>query len=435
MTAYDKRPGNPEWLFEHSLQGLSIDHRDRRLVFETVYGIIRRMTTLDYIIDRYVTDDNRKTDSVLRRLLRIGLYQLLYLDRIPDHAAVNETVKLAKGSQHTKNMAGVINAVMRKFIGDKKQIVLPDPQKDIVTRLAVEFSHPRWMIERWLKPLGLAKTKQLLTFNNEKPSIFLRRTVRTMSRQQFEGDVRLLCDAACGYRDLYYRLKRSILPENIHLLQQGFCTVQAPSSGWVVAVLEPQRDEHIIDLCSAPGGKTSLIAEIIGASGTVCACEVLEKRLRKVIETAERMRLKNVYPLVCDSSHPPFTGVFDKVLLDAPCSASGVLHRHPEARWIRTGEDIARLVKVQSKLLASAVSLIEDNGIIVYATCSLEPEENEQQIEQFLKNHPQFQLDTMPGTIPERYIDNSGFLRITPYDHGMDGMFAARLRCIRHTTR
>ncbi|MBN1308318.1 MAG: 16S rRNA (cytosine(967)-C(5))-methyltransferase RsmB [Chitinispirillaceae bacterium] len=430
MTGYDRRPGNLDRLIDHALAGLHVDHRDRRLIFEIVYGIVRRRATLDYLIDCHVNDEKNRSDPLLRRILRIGLYQLLYLDRIPDHAAVNETVELAKAARLSRSFAGTANAVMRALITKKKQVEYPDPQKDLAGRLAVEFSHPKWMIERWLRRFGLSNTRALLTYNNEKPPVFLRRSLRKMTRRRFEADVRLLCERACGYRDLYYRLKKALLPENIRLIRQGFCNVQAPSSGWVVALLDVKQGDRIVDVCSAPGGKSALMAEIIGDAGTVCACEVSLQRLRMVVETTGAMNLRNIYPLVCDGTRPPFRGCFDKVLLDAPCTATGVLHRHPEARWIRTVHDITRLVKVQAMLLDAAATLVAGGGTLVYATCSLEPEENEQQIERFLADHPQFELEGCPAAIPQKFIDDRGFLSITPYAHQMDGMFAARLlRC------
>jgi len=428
MSGFDKRPANLERLVERTLSDAYVDHRDRRLIFEIVYGIVRRLGTLDYLIDSYLSDERYRNDKLLRRILRIGFYQLLYLDRVPDHASVNETVNLAKAGAQSRAFAGTVNAVMRALIKNKKQIVLPDPQKDMQQRLSVEYSHPRWLIDRWLSTFGLAKTKKILLFNNEKPSIYLRRTFRQITRQQFESDVRLLCDAASGYRDLYYRLKKNLQPENLQLIQQGLCNIQAPSSGWVVALLDVARGEHLLDMCAAPGGKSVLMAELAGDSGTVCSCEVNFNRLEKLVETATVMHLQNIYPLVADAIYPPVRGTFDKVLLDAPCTATGVLHRHPEARWIRSIDDLNRLTAVQEELLEAATKLVENDGVIVYATCSLEPEENEQQIGRFLERHPEFVLEGAPDIIPKRFIDEKGFLRITPFEHSMDGMFGARLR-------
>lgn len=428
MTNFDKRPANLERTIERTLCDVQVDHRDRRLIFEIVYGIVRRLATLDYLIDTYLTDERYRKDRLLRRILRIGFYQLLYLDRVPDHASVNETVNLAKSGEQSKAFAGTVNAVMRALIKNKKIIVLPDGKTDLSKRLAVEYSHPQWMIDRWLVHFGLAKTKKILAFNNEKPSIFLRRSMRLITRQQFESDVRLLCDVASGYRDLYYRLKKNLLPENILLINQGLCNVQAPSSGWVVALMDVARGEHLFDMCAAPGGKSVLMAELAGESGTVCACEVNYKRLEKLVETASNMRLDNIFPLAADGKDLPIHGTFDKVLLDAPCSSTGVLHRHPEARWIRTHDDLLRLAAVQEELLEAATHLVDRNGLIVYSTCSLEPEENEQQIEKFLLKHPEFTVEGCPSVVPARFVDGRGYLKITPYEHDMDGMFAVRLR-------
>lgn len=428
LTEFDKNPGNLDSIIDSQLKGTYIDHRDRRFIFEIVYGILRHQTTLDYIIDQYLSETNENKDLTLYRILRMGIYQLLYMSKVPDHAAVNESVLLAKSDQRSIRFASVINAVMRAFINNKKIVTLPDSQKDLLTRLAVEYSHPKWIVERWLNNYGLAKTKQILSFNNEKPPVYLRRKLREISRQQFEADVRTICEPATGYLNMYYKLKNSLLPESIQMIQHGLCNVQAPSSGWVVALMDIKKGEHLLDMCAAPGGKTALMSELAGESGTVCACELKWNRLASVIETTRRMNLNNVYTLLCDGIYPPFNGFFDKVLLDAPCSGTGVMHRHPESRWIRTAEDIAQIAQTQQCLLQSAAELVGVDGIIVYSTCSIEPEENHKQIEAFLQKNPSFCLDAIPETVPDRFVDDKGCLFITPFEHGMDGMFAARLK-------
>ncbi|MFP4242346.1 MAG: 16S rRNA (cytosine(967)-C(5))-methyltransferase RsmB [Chitinispirillaceae bacterium] len=424
LSDFDKNPGDLERLTDRAINK-RIEHRDRRFIFELVFGIVRNRTYIDYCINKFLTGE-KKLDT-LRRILQIGVYQILFMDRVPDHAAVNESVKLAKQNRKSAGASGVVNAVLRNIIKNKHKITLPDSQKDLLERLSVEFSHPRWMIQRWLKNFGLAKTKKILSFNNQRPSIFLRRRIRNISRQQFESDVRTICEPAGGYLNLFYKMKKPLDPENIRLLQHGYCTVQAPSSGWVVAIMDVKKSDHILDICSAPGGKTTLMAEIAGDTGTVVACDFKLARLQKVVQTTQLMNLGNVYSLVCDGANPPFTGHFDKLLLDAPCSGTGVLNRHPDGRWVRTPEDIGQILQVQRKLLSSAADLIGPDGILVYSTCSLEPEENEKQIEWFLKEYPQFRVDQSPEVIPGKFIDNDGFLRITPFEHNMDGMFGVRL--------
>jgi 16S rRNA (cytosine967-C5)-methyltransferase len=369
-----------------------------------------------------------RKEALLYRILRAGLYQLSFMDRVPDHAAVNETVKLVKSDPNIGKFTSVVNAVMRNFINDKKVIPLPDAQKDLAYRLSVEYSHPDFFVKRWIKNYGLGKTKQLLTFNNIKPAIYLRRKVRDFSRLQFEADMRTLCEPSSGFMNLYYKLKKSLLPENLRLIQHGLCTVQAPSSGWVVAMMDIHKGEKLLDLCSAPGGKTSLMAELTDEDGAVCAGEIKFNRLRMVVDAKERMHLDNIFPVLVDGNHLPFNGYFDKVLLDAPCTGTGVFNHHPEARWIRTEEDIVKMASIQGKLLKSASGTINSGGTIVYSTCSLEPEENELQVKKFLSENPSFVLDPPPSAVPGTYIDNDGFLRITPFEHSMDGIFAARLR-------
>lgn len=429
LTEYEKNPQRLEFIIENHLKRHKLDPRDRRLIFEIVYGVIRRQLTLDYIIDQYLDDEKKRTNKLCKRILRIGFYQLLYLDRIPEHAVVNEAVELAKKDKEGIKLSGIINAVLRNFINQKKKINFPSLESDLYYRLSIEFSAPEWMIKRWVKNLGLANTRKLLTFNNERPSIFLRRSLRQITKLQFETDCREICDInPTGYLDLYYRLKKNILPENIRLLKEGLCNIQSPSSGWVVAMLDIKKGDYILDLCSAPGGKSLLAAELCGDYGGVWACEINLKKIKKLKENAKRMKIENIFPLVCDSIYLPFNVLFHKILIDAPCSATGVLHRHPEARWIRSEEDLIRLSGVQSKLLDAAAEVTAPGGVIVYSTCSLEPEENEKQVEDFINRHPEFIKEPCPDIIPLRFVENDYYLKITPFEHEMDGIFAVRLK-------
>jgi 16S rRNA (cytosine967-C5)-methyltransferase len=428
LADFDDRPGDPERIADKALAHKRIEHRDRRFVFELVYGVLRNRIYLDYVIDRFIAADRKLELSALRRILQVGAYQIIFLDRVPDHAAVNEAVELAKKGRDTAKAAGMVNAILRNVIQNKFTIELPDPKADLSERLSVEFSHPKWMVERWLTRYGLTNTRKILTFNNERPSIHLRRKMHGLSRQQFEHDVRTLCEPAGGYLNLYYKMRVALDIENLRLLQNGLCTVQAPSSGWVVAMLGLQGGERVVDLCSAPGGKATLAAELVGAAGSVVACDMGRWKARLTVEAAEKLALANVRPVLCDSTRPPFNGRFDRVLLDAPCTGSGVLQRHPDGRFVRKIEDVENMRELQSRLLDSAADLVDDGGIIVYSTCSLEAEENERQVESFLASHPNFILDPPPDFIPAKFIDNSDCLRITPFEHGMDGMFAARFR-------
>jgi 16S rRNA (cytosine967-C5)-methyltransferase len=428
LVALHKRPGVLDTAIERELSHNVIDHRDTRFVFEIVYGVTRRKLTLDYVLSQFVEDPAVLQDPVVTSILEIGAYQILYMDRVPDHASVNESVNLTRIARSTQHFSGLVNGTLRNLIKNRKHIKMPDPHKDLKVRLSVEFSHPEWMIKRWLDRLGLSKTKLLLSFNNEKPDLFLRRKLRGLSRQQFETEMHDLCDGASGYLNLFYRLRKPVPPELIPLFKEGECTVQAPSSGWIVALLDIAQGERVGDLCCAPGGKSALSAEITGSAGRVIACEIRRNRMQLAVETFRRMHLSNILPVMCNGTALPFKGTLGKVLLDAPCSGTGVLHRHPEGRWTKTEQDLLRLSLAQKGLLHSASTLLAPGGILVYSTCSLEPEENENVVAAFLGEHPGFVLDHPPDAIPASYVSGDGFVKISPYEHKLDGMFGARLR-------
>ena len=430
LAEFDREPGDPERIADKILSRRRLEDRDRRFVFEIVYGVLRNRIYLDYVIDKFLSGERELKLDNLRRVMQVGAYQILFLDRVPNHAAVNEAVEISKNDRDAAGASGFVNAVLRNVINNKHAIALPDPQIDLCARLSVEFSHPKWMVERWLARYGLGGARKIMAFNNERPEIWLRRRMRGLSRQQFEFDVRTLCEPAEGYRDLYYKMKKSLDPENLRLLRDGHCVVQAPSSGWAVALLDLRGGERAADLCCAPGGKATLMAELVGA-GTVAACDRARWKMKMAVEAVNAFGLKNVYPLICDSASPPFKGRFDSVLLDAPCSGTGVLQRHPDGRFVRTAADVVESAELQSRLLDSAAGLVDAGGTLVYSTCSLEEEENERQVERFLDAHADFTLVEPPQCVPAKFVDSKGCLRITPFEHGMDGMFGARFKKVK----
>lgn len=429
LISFDKGVAGLDTIIDREFSDGRIDRRDRRLIFEIVCGVVRRRLTLDHVIRHFMNDERSAENKRLMNVLRMGMYQIVYLDRMPDYAAVNESVKLARDDRSTRSASSMVNAVLRKIIGVRKRLPLPDYEADLTYRLSVTYSHPEWLVDRWLGRIGLRHTKALLEFNNTRPIITLRRRLRGLSRQQFEIELRPLSDlAAHGYRNLYYRLIRQMPPEEVALLHEGHCTVQAESSGWVIALMDLAAGDRVLDVCSAPGGKASLMAELVGKSGAVCAGDLRRRRLMEVVDSVRRMGLGNLFPVVCDGARPPFDGQFDKVLLDAPCSGTGVMHRHPDARWRRSQQDISRVVAIQEGLLDGAASLVTPGGVMVYATCSVEPEENREQVRAFLDRHAEYELEPGNASVPSCFLDEDGCLSITPWEHKLDGMFAARLR-------
>ncbi|MBD3419950.1 MAG: 16S rRNA (cytosine(967)-C(5))-methyltransferase RsmB [Chitinivibrionales bacterium] len=427
LERFDRRLGKLDALISPAFSSRKIDHRDRRFIFELIYGLMRRRLTLDFYIDKFLTHPKSKNNRTLVQILQIGLYQILYMSKVPDHAAVHECVELAKNNPRTRNSSKTVNAVLRTIIRNKRNLPQPDNER-LSSRLAIQFSHPEWLVERWLKRYGLAAAKSLMEFNNKPADIYIRRKRKGLSRQQFEIESRAISDPVNGYLNLYYRLKKSMLPETVALLKEGYCTVQAPSSGWATAMLDAQPGDRILDQCASPGGKTSLLAELVEKTGAVVATDICFSRARKIRHTVRRMRLENVYVVQADGCHTPVQGQFDKVLVDAPCTGTGVFHRNPEARWNKRKSDVQDLAELQSHLLEVAAGNVAHEGILVYSTCSMEPEENEEQILSFLQAHPEFVLEPPPQSIPDQFADLDGYLRISPHIHKLDGMFAARLR-------
>lgn len=428
LERFDRRRAPLDIVLERTLSRPGLDQRDRRFIHELVHGILRRRMMLDFVIDHFLGDPRLRANDHLRRVLELGLYQLLYMDRVPEHAAVSETVACAKRGRDTRQVAGVVNALLRNVIRTRGRLPRPDESMPLAQRLSITYSHPQWLVERWLAAYGLANVRKLLDFNNRTPEMFLRRRIHGISRQQFDSAIRSIGEPVGGYGGLYYRLAKTMPVEGIALFREGQCTVQAPSSGWAVALLDVRKSDTVLDVCSAPGGKTTLIAEMIGERGAVCSCEVRMHRMRRVADSVRRMGLRKVYLVLANGTRLPFAGRFAKVLLDAPCSATGVMHRHPDARWLRTPEHIRRAADAQRRLLDEAAEAVMPGGLLVYATCSLESEENERQVEAFLARHSDYSLEPPPSSVPATYVDNDGYLRVTPFEHGMDGMFAAGLR-------
>ncbi len=407
-----------------------MEPRDKRLSFEIIYGVLRNQTFLDYVTDKYL-DQRLTNEKKLRMSIKIALYQFFYLDRIPVHAAVNESVNLMKLDKTTFKYSGAVNGVLRTIDKNRKKALSIADEMERTPRLALEFSHPEWIIDRWIEQFGSGKAKKLLKFNNERPSVYLRWNSSMVPRAAFEADIATLTETApmgSGYNKSYYQLKQAILPGEITSFKAGACTVQSPSCGWPVAMLDIQEKDVALDVASAPGGKTTHIAEMIGDEGVVVACDSSELRLKMVVDNMKRMDLEQrIIPVACEGENLALTKYFDKVLLDAPCSGTGVMQRHPESRWIRTEKDIQVSVKRQKKLLDSIAPMVKKGGVLVYSTCSVEREENWEQVEEFLENHPDFVLEDASDFVDRKFVSIDKCLAITPQDHGMDGMFAARL--------
>lgn len=409
-----------DWSFERRVAQL--DDRDRRWTQELVYGVLRHRSWLDMMLSERVRGGLGRLDPDLTDLLRAGAYQLLFMRSVPAYAAIAQTVELAK-HRHGLGASKLVNAVLRRLDRERHDSARELPV-DPVEALVLQHSHPRWMVQRWIARYGRDATTALLAANNDEPSIYARpfNVVREQLEASLEADGLQVGEAPL-VRDSV-RLPSGTALRDLGAFRQGHFFVQDPAATLVTRYASFAPGSVVADLCAAPGGKT---LEISKSAAAVVATDRSAARLSRLAESIKRLDATGIELVVMDARTPAL-GPVDAVLLDAPCTGTGTFRRHPEARWRLKGGDIARMASAQRALLDSAANLVRPGGLLVYSTCSLEPEENDQPVDLFLSTHSQFTLEPPPpGVVPPSVIDE-GRLRVLPHVHGTDGAFAVRLR-------
>lgn len=406
-----------------------ISTRDRSLATELVYGIVRRQRTLDHLIDTFGKKKASQQPPHLRIILHLGFYQLRYLTQIPPSAAVNTSVELAK-SNGLKKLSGVVNGMLRQYIRltekGKDPLTLPN---NPISRLGILHSFPDWMIQMWIEQLGLEETEKLCEWFNSPPSLDLRVNPLRTSIDEVESKLITAGVNVSRLPLLSQALRITGGAGNITKLPgfvEGEWTIQDSSAQLVSHVLNPQPGEVVIDACAAPGGKTTHIAELMGDEGKIWACDRAKKRLTKVEENAKRLQLHSIATRCGDIRHyTDFTGIAHKVLVDAPCSGLGTLHKRPDLRWRQTEENTQELSQLQRELLEQAATWVQPKGVLLYSTCTLNEVENEDVIQSFLSSHPEWEI--MPPSPTTAFTTESNYLKILPHQHDMDGFFIAKL--------
>ena len=399
-----------------------LDARDRRWTQELVYGMLRRRAELDAHLDARVRGGLARLDPDLIDLLRLGVYQLLRMRSVPAYAAIAQTVELAK-QRHGMGASRLANAVLRRVDREREQLALP-AVSDPVEALALRWSHPRWLVARWVARWGAAETEQLLAANNSEAPTVLR--PYGIVREQLEATLE---SAGAHVSDV------PLVPDSIQLgagvsltelgaYRKGLFFVQDPASTLITRYADIAADATVADLCAAPGGKA---LELSRAARLVVAADRSFARVERLVTNLRRVESRTVFPLVADARFPAIRPV-DAVLLDVPCTGTGTFRRHPDARWRLKVSDLAVMAALQRSILGAAAQVVRPGGLLIYSTCSLEPEENDAQVERFLAEHPEWRLDPpAAGVVPDGVLD-AGRLRTLPHRHGVDGAFAARLR-------
>ncbi|MBD1845233.1 16S rRNA (cytosine(967)-C(5))-methyltransferase [Cyanobacteria bacterium FACHB-63] len=413
---------------DQALHQSDVNVLDRRLFTELVYGTIRRQRTLNALIDQFAKKKDQPPD--LRLILQLGLYQLRYLDQIPESAAVDTSVELAKQNK-LSGLTGVVNGILRQYL--RSQMILhTDPlqlPEDAIARIGTLHSYPDWIVQIWCDQFGIEETEKLCEWINRSPQIDLRiNTLRTNIDE---------VEAAMQARDIKVERIPNVpnalrLPSvgaiyNLPGYAEGWWIVQDSSAQLVSYLVDPQPGEIVADACAAPGGKTLHLAELMHDRGTVWAIDKTASRLKKLQQNIDRLSFQSIQTLTCDSRNvPQLKGVCDRVLVDAPCSGLGTLNRHADARWRQTPETATQLAQLQQEILTEAATWVKPQGILVYATCTLNQRENEAVITQFLAHHSQWSIERSDSLA--EFTTSEGWIKVLPHSHNMDGFFMVRLR-------
>lgn len=434
LLKVDSRKAYADILLDNALRTETVNGKDRGLLTEIVYGTLRWRGRIDACLKPLMRRPLGDTDPFLLSLLRLAVYQLVFLDRVPTYAVLNEAVEIAKGYAGEK-AGGFVNGVLRHFLREQLAHPKARPKTTSAAALAEYWSHPIWLVEKWMAYAGSGEIEDWLNANNEEPPLVVRVNPLKGSRSDVLALLRKERIEASPTRcspqgiTLHSRLPVDHVPG----YTQGLFQVQGESSQLVTPLLAPEPGESILDACAAPGGKTTHIAEVMHNTGRVVATDVSPKGIEKIRENIARLGLSSIVIVVADASEilpPSLCGPYDRILIDAPCSGLGAVRSHPEIKWHRTESDIRRLARLQRKILRQMASYLKPSGILVYSTCTLTEEENEAVVEDFLAGHKEFVLEDAAVYLPAqaRLLVRGGYFVALPHRLNSDGFFAARMR-------
>ncbi|MDE2655333.1 MAG: 16S rRNA (cytosine(967)-C(5))-methyltransferase RsmB [Gemmatimonadota bacterium] len=390
-----------------------------------VYGTVRLQGRLDHVLARFTSRPPGELDPEVRAVLRMGAYQILEMDAVPAYAAVSESVAQVKGGAG-RAAAGLVNAVLRRVAREgAPDSSFPSPESDPEGYLTSWGSHPEWLVRRWVQHFGRPGARALVEANNREPDICLRPVGIPVERAAEVLAAAGLCDppgnesSAGSGRPSWIRLRRGADPGAA--LAAVPSVIQDPAASLVADYAAPPPGSLVADLCAAPGGKALALS---ACARRVVAADRSPLRLARVLDGVRRLGAP-VWTVAADARFPPLRSA-DVVVVDVPCSGTGTIRRHPDARWRLQEADIRELAEVQRNILEGAAPVVPRGGLLVYATCALEPEENRGQVKRFLASHPDFRIE--PAGMPDRFLDGQGCLSVLPQESGFDGAYAARLR-------
>lgn len=406
----------------------NFDEQERRFLTELVYGAVKAGESLDWIIQCYSKRPIEKMPPFIRAILRLGIFQLFFLDCIPPSAVCNEATELTKKYGHT-GTAKFVNAVLRSAVREPERARMSE--NNSVESLSFRLQHPAWLVRRWLDAFGREETERLCAFDNA-PAVLSLRTNRL--RINREGLLDLLRNEGAEAYLSKWAPEGILCTEHNALgksdaLRKGYFQIQDESSMQVAYVLDPKPGDFVIDMCSAPGGKTTHIAERMNNQGHILALDIYDGKLSRIRDNARRLGISIIQTKCLDAREigEKYSGQADCVLADVPCSGLGVLRRRPDARWRKNEKEIDKLPFLQKEILESAAKTVKPGGVVVYSTCTIESRENEEVVHAFLEKHSDFQLEMTGAYLPLK-PSQSRMVHFYPQRDGIDGFFIARLR-------
>ena len=453
-------------LLDYALRRGNFNDRNRSLLTELVYGTLKWRQQLDWIIKQSSSRKLSRLSLDIRNILRLGAYQIIHLDRVPVWAAVNESAELAR-KYSSPGRVKLVNALLRNLVRKKDEITYPELGKEPVEHIAIKYSHPQWVVSRWIEMLGVEETLKLCESDNQVPPLSIRVNTLKISQEELESWLR---------REEIEVERSAVVPDGLRIqdypsltsleaFKKGWFQVQDESSILVGHLVAPRTGDTVIDACSAPGGKTTHLAALMGNQGKIIALDIYPHKLKLVDSTCQRLGITIVETKLSNAqqSNPEFKETADRVLVDVPCSGLGVFRRRADARWNIDSQKVPLLSALQLEILENVSSWVKPQGILIYSTCTIEPRENQEVVTKFLNKHPEFLLENVEPYLPEvlphlgdsqtfadkenvlipkdifrdqvirfrnliRNAIQDDMLQTYPHRHGIDGFFIARLR-------
>jgi 16S rRNA (cytosine967-C5)-methyltransferase len=432
LLAVDTQEAYSNLALQSALARHPLSPKDTALATEIVYGTVQRLNTLDYRILPFLKQPIGKLDPWVRNLLRLSAYQLDYLERVPDFAIINEAVEIAK--RRNSRLSGFVNGVLRNLLRSG-QAKYPSAAKDPLRHVSLLHSHPEWLVEEWAEQYGMEQTTAICQANNNRPSLSLRVNRLRNTREDL---LQALAEEGMEARPSDVSPDGVVLSAGMDVtrlqaFRDGRCTVQDESSMLVAPCVDPQPGMRVLDACAAPGGKTTHLAELMRDQGEIVAADIHPHKVELIRTATARLGMQTVRPTTGDILDLlPNLGMFDSILLDAPCSGFGVIRRKPDIKWRKTQADVEAISGVQLDLIRKTADALRTGGVLVYSTCTIEEKENGEIIRTFLKERSDFRIETLrpylPETVAARSLSEEGWVQVLPHHFGTDGFFICRLR-------